>query len=323
VIASPLGRSLTPGMVSSGVVWCVWGEGTATGDSASEEVGDRATKGDADVLQDHRRTWTWGMRGVRTAGAALALAGLLAVGAAGSPSVVRAQDLATPEAAMAVGVPTVSVSGHGEVTVPPDTASVSIGIDVIQPTLGEAQAQATAQATAVIEALKAAGIADEDIQTAYFSLNILRDYDTAEAVAAAPESEIAAPAQITGFEIVNQLQVTVRDTDMLGELLDEAVNAGANSINGVTFYVDDQTAAASEARRLAVEDARTKTEELAAATGLTLGPVISIAEGTVSPLPRPMPAAADAGMAEAQAAVPVQPGSSTVAVDVSMTFELR
>ena len=78
---------------------------------------------------------------------------------------------------MAVGVPTVSVNGHGEVNVPPDTAAVSIGIDVIQPTLAEAQEQATAQATAVIEALKAAGIADEDIQTAYFSVNILRDYD--------------------------------------------------------------------------------------------------------------------------------------------------
>ena len=110
---------------------------------------------------------------------------------------------------------------------------------------------------------------------------------------------------------------------MLGELLDEAVNAGANSINGVTFSVDDQTAAASEARGLAVEDARTKAEELAAAAGLTLGSVVSIAEGTRSPMPPPMYAAADAEMAQAEAAVPVQPGSSTVAVDVAMTFALR
>ena len=62
-----------------------------------------------------------------------------------------------------------------KVQVPPDTASVSIGIDVIQPTPAQAQEQATAQATALIETLKAAGIADEDIQTAYFSVNILRD----------------------------------------------------------------------------------------------------------------------------------------------------
>jgi uncharacterized protein YggE len=229
-----------------------------------------------------------------------------------NPGLVQAQDLATPEAARAVGVPTVSVSGHGEVNVPPDTASVSIGIDVIRPTLGEAQEQATAQATAVIEALKAAGIADEDIQTAYFSVNILRDY-----------SENADPTQITGFEIMNQLQVTVRDTDMLGDLLDEAVSAGANSINGVTFSVDDQTAPASEARKLAVEDARTKAEELAVAAGLSLGSVVSIAEGTVSPMPPPMSTGAGGDMAMAEATVPVQPGSSTVAVDVSLTFELR
>jgi uncharacterized protein len=274
------------------------------------------------MIQGHGWRRTWRMRGVRTAAAALTLTGLLAAGAVGNPSEVRAQD-ATPEESMPAGVATVSVSGHGQVNVSPDTASVSIGIDVIQPTLAEAQEQATAQATAVIEALKAAGIADEDIQTEYFSVNILRDYDAAAAVGATPEAENADPTQITGFEILNQLLVTVRDTDMLGALLDEAVNAGANSINGVTFSVDDQTAAASEARRLAVEDARTKAEELAAAAGLTLGSVVSIAEGAVSPMPPPMPAAADAGMAEAQAAVPVQPGSSTVAVDVSMTFELR
>ena len=165
---------------------------------------------------------------------------------------------------------------------------------------------------AVIEALKEAGIADEDIQTDYYSVNILRDY-----------SENADPTLITGFEIVNQLRVTVRETDQLGELLDAAVNAGANSIYGVTFYVDDQTEAASEARAEAVEDARTKAEELAAAAGMTLGPVVAISEGT-SPLVSPVyDMARGGGMGAGQAAVPVEPGSTTVAVDVTMTFELR
>src|SRR5918993_2727206 len=222
-----------------------------------------------------------GMRALRTAGragalaVALALAGLLATSAVGGGIAMAQEDMATPVVSgMALGVATVSVSGHGSVNVPPDTASVNIGVDVIKPTLGEAQDTATAQATAVIEALKEAGIAAEDIQTEYFSVNILRDY-----------SENADPTQITGFEIVNQLRVTVRDTEQLGELLDAAVNAGANSIYGVTFYVDDQTAAASEARVEAVEDARTKAEELAAAAGLTPGSVVSIAEGTLSPMP--------------------------------------
>ena len=123
------------------------------------------------MLPGHRWTWNRGTRAARTAGVALVVAGLLVAGAPGNAAVSGAQDMATPEASMAAGVPTVSVSGHGQVNVPPDTASVSIGIDVIQPTLAEAQEQATAQATTLIEALKAAGIADEDIQTAYFSVN--------------------------------------------------------------------------------------------------------------------------------------------------------
>jgi uncharacterized protein YggE len=219
--------------------------------------------------------------------------------------------MATPATSTPAGVQIVSVSGHGEVSVAPDTASISMGVDVTKPTLAEAQTQATAQMTAVIATLKAAGIASEDIQTTSFNVNIL--YDT---------SRHADPNLITGFEITNQLDVTVRDTAKLGRLLDDAVKAGANSISGISFYVDDQTAAASDARRLAVEDARTKAEELATAAGLTLGPVITITEGTQAPV-IPMFEAPDVAMAKAGAPVPVESGSTTVAVDVSIAFELR
>lgn len=255
--------------------------------------------------QVRKRVW-------RTVAAALALAGVLATSAAGGAGIVAAQDSATPVSGAAFGVPTVSVSGHGSVNVPPDTASVNIGVDVIEESLDVAQDQATAQATAVTEALQAAGIASEDIQTDYYSVNILRDY-----------SENADPTLITGYEIINQLRVTVRDTEQLGELLEAAVNAGANSIYGVTFYVDDQTAAASDARIEAVENARVKAEELAAAAGMTLGPVVAISEGA-PPILGPMYAGRGGGeMAMDASAVPVEPGSTTVAVDVTMTFELR
>jgi uncharacterized protein len=253
---------------------------------------------------------TWNRRqtlsGLR-AGATLAVAG------AAMPAfsnVAMAQDDATPIAG-AMGIATVSVSGHGQVNVAPDTASVTIGVDIIKPTLTEAQTEAATQASAVIEALKGAGIAAEDIQTSFFSVNLLRDY-----------SENADPTLITGFEVINQLQVTVRDTDSLGDLLDASVNAGANSIYGVTFYVDDQTAAASEARVMAVEDARTKAEELATAAGMSLGPVVAIAEGTV-PIVSPMFARGGGGMAMDAAATPVEAGSTTVAIDVQVTYELR
>ena len=250
-------------------------------------------------------------RGLSIAGAALAVTGLLAAGAIVSGDPARAQEMATPATTMPAGVQTVSVSGHGEINVAPDTASISMGVDVTQPTLTEAQAQATAQMTAVIATLKAAGIADEDIQTTSFNVYVLQD-----------TSRHADPNVITGYEITNQLDVTVRDTAILGQLLDQAVKAGANNISGFSFFVDDETAAAREARRLAVDDARTKAEELATAAGLTLGPVVFITEGTQTPV-LPMFQSPDVAMAKADAAVPVESGSSTVAVDVSMAFELR
>ena len=258
-----------------------------------------------------RRESRWplnGAAGLRAKALALALAGLVFSGTVGG-GVVAAQDAATPEAAL--GVPLVTVGGHGSVNVPPDTASVTIGVDIIKPTLAEAQEQATTQATAVIEALKAAGIADEDVQTEYYSVNILRDY-----------SENADPTQITGFEIINQLRVTVRDTSTLGEILDAAVNSGANSIYGVNFFVDDQTEAQREARVEAVENARVKAEELAAAAGMTLGPIVSISEGA-APVLSPVYGRGGGGMAMADAAVPIEPGATTVSVDVTVSFELR
>ena len=66
----------------------------------------------------------------------------------------------------------------------------------------------------------------------------------------------------------------------------------------------------------------TKAEELAAAAGLTLGPVVSITEGTQPPV-LPLYAVPDVAMAKADTAVPVESGSSTVSVDVSMTFALQ
>jgi uncharacterized protein len=131
-----------------------------------------------------------------------------------------------------------------------------------------------------------ARITANDIQTASFNVSILRNY-----------SENVDPTAVTGFEITNQLRVTVRDINQLGELLEPAVNAGTNSIYGVNFYVDDRTAAVSEARVEAVKDARTNAEELAASAGMTLGPVIAMSEG-VAPITYPVSPKAQGGVGE-------------------------
>jgi len=242
------------------------------------------------------------------------LIGALAMTALGGASRVKAQDTGTPPSGYGTPTPsTIYVSGQGRVKIDPDTALVTIGVDVLKPTLAEAQTDATAQMTAIIDAVKAAGVADDDIKTVNFSVNIIRDYD-----------ENGNPAEIQGFQISNQVEITIRDTGQLGELLDQAVGQGANNIYGISFFVEDTSAAASQAREQAVRDATTKANELATAAGMTVSRVMSISENYAPPpIPVDYDMAGAADMARSEAApVPVQTGTFEVMVDVQMTFEI-
>ena len=146
-----------------------------------------------------------------------------------------AQD-ATPAAGSTTA--TVSVSGVGMVTVTPDTASVQLGVTVTEATLAAAQESASTQMEAVIAAVKAAGVEDKDIQTSTYYVSVVQNYD-----------ENGNPSEVTSFQVQNQVNVVIRDIAKVGDVLDGAVAAGANTIYGVNFYVEDSTAASSEAAR--------------------------------------------------------------------------
>ncbi|MGI8475734.1 MAG: SIMPL domain-containing protein [Thermomicrobiales bacterium] len=239
-----------------------------------------------------------------------ALLALTAAAATGGVAGVGAQalDSATPPPSPAApGI--VSVAGSGMVEVAPDTASITAGVNIVNPKLSEAQAQATDTMGKIIAALKAAGVADKDIQTTNFSVNINQNYDSN-----------GASSQITGYTVGNQVMVTVRDLTKLGSLLDTVVGQGANTIYGITFSVADPTPAASQARKAAVADATRRATEPAAAAGLKLGRLLSISETYGAPSAA-MSYASGAGAMD-KASVPVQAGTSMVSVDVQMSFEL-
>jgi uncharacterized protein YggE len=246
------------------------------------------------------------LRNVGLVAGALAMLGAASIGAVGSRG--ASAQVATPVATTELPA-TVYVNGQGVVTVAPDTASVVIGVNIIDTTLSSAQEKATTQMTAVIDALKAAGIDEKDIQTVNYSVNILQNYDTN-----------GNPSTIEGFQVSNQVNVTVRDLSQLGTILDTVVAQGANAIYGISFFVDDPSSAASQARELAVQDARKKAEELAAAAGMQVGRILSISE---SYSPSPMPVAyGRAEAADMASAVPIQAGSTQIQVDVQVTYEL-
>ncbi len=244
-------------------------------------------------------------------GLALVLLGTLALGGVSGRGAAAQDDPGTPTAGASTTT-TVTVGGRGVVTIEPDTASVVVGVEVFEPTLSEAQAEATRQMTAVTDAILAAGLEERDIQTVNYSVNIVYEYDAN-----------GTPERIEGFQVSNQVSIRIRDLDTLGSLLDAVVAEGANTIYGISFFVDDPTAAASQARIAAVRDARRKADELAEAAGMSVARIITITESNAPPPTPEVFAGAAADVAESAARVPIQTGTSEVAVDVQVTYELR
>jgi hypothetical protein len=210
--------------------------------------------------------------------------------------------------------PSISVTGNGEASGPPDIAFIDLGADFSGGDLGEAVADANNVMTSLTSALGDLGIAPEDIQTT--SYNVWQDqrYDS--------------DGQPTGqiiYHVNTQLRVKVRDLTKVSDVIDVSLTEGVNQINGLSFGIDDTVALESEARTDAVADARARAEELAAALGVTVGKPISVSEGFVgSPIPYPVErAAADAAGGFGGGAAPaISQGQLTITSQVYVTFEL-
>jgi uncharacterized protein YggE len=208
-----------------------------------------------------------------------------------------------------VGVPgmrQVSVVGHGEAKGTPDTASVQIGVETQAATAQQALAQNNTQAQAIVQKLTELGVAEKDIQTSNF--NIFPAYGNDG-------------RQVEGYRVSNIVTVTIRNLEQAGDLLDQVVSAGANSVYGVSFSVENPDALLEQARTAAIENARARAEQLASASGASIGQVLVINEN-VGAQP-PIPIAARAEMAQDAASVPVQPGEQSFTVDVQVTFALQ
>ena len=203
---------------------------------------------------------------------------------------------------------TISVNGIGRVTTTPDVADVRVGVQVTRPKVRDAQSAAATAMTDVIAALKKAGIADKDIQTTSLSLQPVYDY-----------SNNGNTPRLTGYQIVNAVQATVRKLDTISDVIDGALAAGATTLDGITFRVDDPAAAEAQARDAAMKDARARADALAGAAKVTITGVSSISEQAGS-VPVPVPYLQAGGAKDAAASTPVQVGTNEVDVSVSVVY---
>jgi uncharacterized protein YggE len=209
---------------------------------------------------------------------------------------------------------TITVVGEGKVKIKPDIAQINIGIEILGDTVQEASDQAADAMDAVLAILTAQGVEQKDIQTSGYNVWVERPYG--------PEG----PTGDTLYHVNNTVSVTIRDLDSVGTILDATIEAGANSIYGVTFNVADPSPLMSEGREKAVTDARSKAEELAELNNVAVGEVISISE-VIGGAPGYY-AGGFRGLSPAEGmggggAGPISPGELELTVQLQITYRIQ
>jgi hypothetical protein len=205
---------------------------------------------------------------------------------------------------------TIVVPGSGRVSVVPDVADLRLGVAVARPKVDAARSEAASVMDSILSAVDGAGVYRRDVRTTLLSIQPRYDYRDGR------------PPTLTGYELANVVEITIRDLARLGDVVDAALAAGATSMDGLMFRLADPASAEREARRLAMADARSRAEVLAAESGLQIDGVSDIVEGGSARPPMPFPKA-ERMMVAGDAATPVEAGAFEIAVGVTVTFRAR
>ncbi|MCA9834329.1 MAG: SIMPL domain-containing protein [Thermomicrobiales bacterium] len=209
---------------------------------------------------------------------------------------VSAQEMYEPQR-------TISTSGTGIVTVEPDMATFSVGMEARDETLKPAQDEVTNEANAITAALLEAGIDQKDIVTSSYQVTPENKYDRNGNF-----------VSIESYVVRMTISITVRDIDLVGELLDQTVTLGADYVSSISFGVSDPSPHIQEARKLAIADARQKAEDYAFGSDATITGLFSLYESS-----SPQPTAKDGGTYDTAEAAPMTAAADMVSnpVDVS------
>lgn len=230
------------------------------------------------------------------------LIGLLAAVACGSPT-------ETPAAPAQTGI---SVSGTASISLTPDIATLVLGVEALDETVAQARSNAAQAMAGIVDVLKAAGIEDKDIQTQRLSIQPQYDYSSET-------------RKLTGFSVNNIVNVTIRDIDSVGSIIDQAVSAGGDltRIQSIYFSVDDTSPYEAQLIEDAVNDATEKAQHLADLTGVTLGRPISISYGSGVPYPVLDRSFAMAMEESAAFDTSISPGEVETSVTVNILFSIE
>lgn len=206
---------------------------------------------------------------------------------------------------------TITVVGEGRVRIQPDIARANFGVEVVRNSVREALSENKTTMDAVLATLAEFGIPERDIQTTGFSIYAERYGPTGPL----PEDEV-------NYRVSNNVTVVIRDLEQVGDIVDAAVEAGANNIYGIEFRLDDPSSLQAEARQRAIEDAKVKAQDLAELTEVTLGEVVSVSEVISSGSYYASNFAQGVGLGGGGGATPISPGELELTMQLQVSYAI-
>ncbi len=230
------------------------------------------------------------------------LVGLLASFACGT-------SMESPDSATGGGI---SVSGTASISLAPDIVTLVLGVEALDESVAQARADAAEAMAGIVDVLSAAGIEDKDIQTQRLSIQPQYDYSSET-------------RQLIGFSVNNIVNVTIRNIDSVGSIIDRSVEAGGDltRVQSIYFSVDDTSSYENKLVADAVQDATDKAQHLADLTGVALGKPISINYGSGVPYPVLNRSFAVAMEESAAFDTSVSPGEIETSVTVNILFSIE
>lgn len=229
--------------------------------------------------------------------------------AAAASIALPAQSAFAAEVQIAATGPVVELSVTESVSTAPDIANLSAGVTTQARTAVEAMRLNAEQMTNVIAQIEAEGVSGDDIQTSGINLSAEYDYD-----------QQTRQQVFRGYRVANRVNVTLREIDRTGEVLDALVSAGATDLGGISWSVDDPVEARDQARTSAFEAARQQALEYAGMAGFEDIRLLELSENV--PSGRPIAMAAREGAMLADVSTPVRPGQVESSVTISVKYEM-
>lgn len=154
---------------------------------------------------------------------------------------------------------TITVSGEGVIKVKPDIAYINIGVETIGKNSQDAQIENKNKMTSIMSKIKSFKIKDDDIKTIEYNIIAMREYDREKG-----------KSIITGYMVRNVVQITIKDINNVGKIIDRVSEVGANYITNITFSVKDKEKYYLEALKMAMENAKNKGTAIADSFGVKL-----------------------------------------------------